>query len=133
MGHNIERFDCLRIREAFAQIGQPAPEPLATIDSLTWLRQRFGKRAGDMKVWTSYLFSFESCFPKETRAYLKCKFPLFFVAVGYSGKPLRPWSAEAPVCLFFSSEIHISFVVPRVFGHNALSLFKVCVNKKKFI
>lgn len=51
-GHNIVRFDCPRIREAFAGIGRPAPEPKGTIDTLTLLRQRFGRRAGDMKMAT---------------------------------------------------------------------------------
>lgn len=51
-GHNILRFDCPRIREAFAQIGRPAPEPKGTIDSLALLTQRFGRRAGDMKMAT---------------------------------------------------------------------------------
>ena len=49
-GHNILRFDCARIREAFAEIGKPAPEPKGTIDSLQLLTQKFGRRAGDMKV-----------------------------------------------------------------------------------
>lgn len=30
----------------------PAPEPKGTIDSLALLTQRFGRRAGDMKVMT---------------------------------------------------------------------------------
>ncbi|XP_059444195.1 protein NEN1-like [Corylus avellana] len=51
-GHNILRFDCARIREAFAYIGRPAPEPKGTIDSLALLTQRFGRRAGDMKMAT---------------------------------------------------------------------------------
>ena len=49
-GHNILRFDCARIREAFAEIGKPAPEPKGTIDSLQLLTQKFGRGAGDMKV-----------------------------------------------------------------------------------
>ena len=49
-GHNIKRFDCARIRKAFAEIGKPAPEPKDTIDSLILLTNNFGKRAGDMKV-----------------------------------------------------------------------------------
>lgn len=49
-GHNIKRFDCVRIRDAFAEIGLSPPEPKATIDSLSLLSQKFGKRAGDMKV-----------------------------------------------------------------------------------
>ncbi|VVB17612.1 unnamed protein product [Arabis nemorensis] len=51
-GHNILRFDCLRIREAFAEIGRDSPEPKGTIDSLALLTQRFGRRAGDMKMAT---------------------------------------------------------------------------------
>ncbi|CAN6585134.1 unnamed protein product [Malus baccata var. baccata] len=49
-GHNILRFDCPRIREAFARIGRSAPEPKGTIDSLALLTQRFGRRAGNMKM-----------------------------------------------------------------------------------
>ncbi|XP_022929772.1 protein NEN1-like [Cucurbita moschata] len=51
-GHNILRFDCARIREAFAQIGMPPPQPKGTIDSLALLTQKFGRRAGDMKMAT---------------------------------------------------------------------------------
>ncbi|KAG5522786.1 hypothetical protein RHGRI_034810 [Rhododendron griersonianum] len=51
-GHNILRFDCTRIREAFAEINRPPPEPKGTIDSLAVLTQRFGRRAGDMKMAT---------------------------------------------------------------------------------
>lgn len=50
-GHNILGFDCARIQEAFAHIGRPAPKPKGTIDSLTLLTQRFGRRAGNMKVF----------------------------------------------------------------------------------
>ncbi|CAA0826854.1 Protein NEN2 [Striga hermonthica] len=49
-GHNILRFDCARIREAFAEIKKPAPEPKGTIDSLAILTEKFGRRAGDMKM-----------------------------------------------------------------------------------
>ncbi|CAL1411848.1 unnamed protein product [Linum trigynum] len=49
-GHNILRFDCPRIREAFADIGRSPPEPKGTIDSLALLTQKFGRRAGDMKM-----------------------------------------------------------------------------------
>ncbi|KAJ6411588.1 hypothetical protein OIU84_008215 [Salix udensis] len=49
-GHNIVRFDCVLIREAFAEIGRTAPEPQGTIDTLALLTQRFGTRAGDMKM-----------------------------------------------------------------------------------
>jgi DNA polymerase III epsilon subunit-like protein len=51
-GHNILRFDCPRLREAFAEINRPPPEPKGTIDSLTLLTQKFGRRAGDMKMAT---------------------------------------------------------------------------------
>jgi len=51
-GHNILKFDCPRIREAFAEIGRDPPEPKGTIDSLALLTQRFGRRAGDMKMAT---------------------------------------------------------------------------------
>lgn len=49
-GHNIQRFDCVRIKEAFAEIGKPAPVPVGMIDSLGVLREKFGTRAGNMKV-----------------------------------------------------------------------------------
>ncbi|KAL1541641.1 protein NEN1-like isoform X1 [Salvia divinorum] len=49
-GHNILRFDCARVREAFAEINMPAPEPKGTIDSLLLLTRKFGRRAGDMKM-----------------------------------------------------------------------------------
>ncbi|KAJ3673821.1 hypothetical protein LUZ60_005813 [Juncus effusus] len=49
-GHNIIRFDCPRIKEAFNEIGRPAPEPKGLIDTLPLLTQRFGRRAGDMKM-----------------------------------------------------------------------------------
>ncbi|XP_020103468.1 protein NEN4 [Ananas comosus] len=52
VGHNIQRFDCPRIREAFADIGQPPPEPTGVIDSLPLLTQGFGRRAGDLKMAT---------------------------------------------------------------------------------
>lgn len=51
-GHNIVRFDCVRIREAFEKIGRPAPEPKGIIDSLALLTQKFGRRAGNMKVFS---------------------------------------------------------------------------------
>ncbi|CAA3008397.1 protein NEN4-like isoform X1 [Olea europaea var. sylvestris] len=49
-GHNIQRFDCVRIREAFAEIGRPAPVPVGIIDSLGVLTEKFGRRAGNMKM-----------------------------------------------------------------------------------
>jgi DNA polymerase III epsilon subunit-like protein len=51
-GHNIQRFDCPRIRDAFAEIGRPAPEPAGLIDSLNVLASEFGRRAGDLKMAT---------------------------------------------------------------------------------
>ncbi|XP_024017568.1 protein NEN4 [Morus notabilis] len=51
-GHNIQRFDCVRIKEAFADIGKAAPEPIGMIDSLGVLTNKFGKRAGNMKMAT---------------------------------------------------------------------------------
>ncbi|KAL9274228.1 NEN2-like protein [Drosera capensis] len=38
--------------EAFEAIGRPPPEPKGTIDSLALLTQRFGRRAGNMKMAT---------------------------------------------------------------------------------
>ncbi|TKW25415.1 hypothetical protein SEVIR_3G118100v4 [Setaria viridis] len=51
-GHNIQRFDCPRLREAFAGIGRRAPEPAGVIDSLNVLAAEFGRRAGDLKMAT---------------------------------------------------------------------------------
>ncbi|XP_077231850.1 polynucleotidyl transferase, ribonuclease H-like superfamily protein [Tasmannia lanceolata] len=51
-GHNIQRFDCARIREAFADIGRPAPQPIGMVDSLDVLRHKFGRRAGNLKMAT---------------------------------------------------------------------------------
>ncbi|XP_062205745.1 protein NEN1-like [Phragmites australis] len=49
-GHNIVRFDSARIREAFAEISRSPPQPKGMIDTLPLLTQRFGRRAGDMKM-----------------------------------------------------------------------------------
>ncbi|KAE8706941.1 Protein NEN3 [Hibiscus syriacus] len=49
-GHNIQRFDCVRIKEAFADIGRPPPVSVGIIDSLGVLTDKFGKRAGNMKM-----------------------------------------------------------------------------------
>jgi hypothetical protein len=54
-GHNIVRFDSARIREAFAEIGRLPPQPKGMIDTLPLLTQRFGRRAGDMKVYNYVL------------------------------------------------------------------------------
>ncbi|KAK1293995.1 hypothetical protein QJS10_CPA16g01347 [Acorus calamus] len=48
-GHNMQRFDCARIREAFTDIGRPCPEPVGIIDSLAVLMHGFGRRAGNLK------------------------------------------------------------------------------------
>lgn len=50
-GHNIRRFDCVRIKEAFKEIGKEAPVPVGMIDSLGVLTEKFGRRAGNMKVF----------------------------------------------------------------------------------
>ncbi|CAN1839724.1 Protein NEN2 [Linum perenne] len=52
-GHNILRFDCARIKEAFKGIGRSPPVPKGTIDSLALLTQKFGRRAGNMKKMAS--------------------------------------------------------------------------------
>ncbi|GAV89203.1 RNase_T domain-containing protein [Cephalotus follicularis] len=49
-GHNIQRFDCVRIKESFAEIGRPTPVPVGMIDSLGVLTGKFGRRAGNMKM-----------------------------------------------------------------------------------
>lgn len=49
-GHNIVHFDSMIIRDAFADIGRPPPQPKAMIDTLPLLTQCFGPRAGDMKL-----------------------------------------------------------------------------------
>ncbi|XLU95466.1 hypothetical protein S245_009818 [Arachis hypogaea] len=51
-GHNIQRFDCVRIKESFDQINRPAPIPIGIIDSLGVLTDKFGRRAGNMKMAT---------------------------------------------------------------------------------
>ncbi|KAK4601425.1 hypothetical protein RGQ29_010827 [Quercus rubra] len=51
--HNIQRFDCIRIKEAFGDISRPAPEPVGMIDSLGVLTEKFGRRSGNMKVYIS--------------------------------------------------------------------------------
>ncbi|KAH1135037.1 hypothetical protein GLYMA_05G180900v4 [Glycine max] len=51
-GHNIQRFDCVRIKEAFNDINRSAPVPVGIIDSLGVLTEKFGRRAGNMKMAT---------------------------------------------------------------------------------
>uniref|UniRef100_A0A0D6R1T3 Exonuclease domain-containing protein n=1 Tax=Araucaria cunninghamii TaxID=56994 RepID=A0A0D6R1T3_ARACU len=51
-GHNVVSFDCVRIREAFADIGRPAPTAKGIIDSLRLLQNKFGRRAGNLKMAT---------------------------------------------------------------------------------
>uniref|UniRef100_A0A2N9GLT8 Exonuclease domain-containing protein n=1 Tax=Fagus sylvatica TaxID=28930 RepID=A0A2N9GLT8_FAGSY len=51
-GHNIRSFDCVRIREAFKEIGKPAPEPKDTLDTFLLLRRSFGNRAANMEMDT---------------------------------------------------------------------------------
>ncbi|GER47602.1 polynucleotidyl transferase [Striga asiatica] len=51
-GHNIQRFDCVRIKEAFDRANRPSPRPAGIIDSLRVLTQKFGRRAGNMKMAT---------------------------------------------------------------------------------
>ncbi|XP_010258261.1 PREDICTED: protein NEN1-like [Nelumbo nucifera] len=51
-GHNIVKFDCIRIREAFAEIRRVPPEPKAIVDSLTSLNRTFRNRAGNLKLET---------------------------------------------------------------------------------
>ncbi|KAK4773003.1 hypothetical protein SAY87_028022 [Trapa incisa] len=51
-GHNIQRFDCVRIKEAFAAAGRDPPVPVGVMDSLGVLKGKFGHRAGNMKMET---------------------------------------------------------------------------------
>lgn len=65
-GHNIQRFDCVRIKEAFTAAGRNPPVPVGVIDSLGVLTEKFGHRAGNMKVCisspTSYYAPFTPVF-----------------------------------------------------------------------
>jgi hypothetical protein len=49
-GHNILKFDNLRIQEAFSEIGHPSPQPSGIVDTYPLLKKTFGKRAGNYKV-----------------------------------------------------------------------------------
>ncbi|CAF1819355.1 unnamed protein product [Brassica oleracea var. botrytis] len=51
------------IREGFAEIGRDPPEPKGTIDSLVFLTQKIGRRAGDMNLMV--LLHIEDCPDKE--------------------------------------------------------------------
>uniref|UniRef100_A0A7N0V0B2 Exonuclease domain-containing protein n=1 Tax=Kalanchoe fedtschenkoi TaxID=63787 RepID=A0A7N0V0B2_KALFE len=51
-GHNIQRFDSHRLNDAFRHAGRPAPVCAGMIDSLGVLTNKFGRRAGDMKMAT---------------------------------------------------------------------------------
>lgn len=73
MGHNIRRFDCPRMKEAYADIGRSAPEPIGIIDSLNVLSRGFGRRAGDLKVIFLYIYIY--FFLINTQSYL----PFFFL------------------------------------------------------
>lgn len=61
-GHNIQRFDCVKIKEMFADINRPAPSPAGIIDSLGVLTQKFGRRAGNMKVGFIISLNLVLCF-----------------------------------------------------------------------
>lgn len=56
-GHNIAKFDNLRLKNAFEKIGKAPPEPLEIIDTLALLQKSFGKRAGDYKVQYNFFKS----------------------------------------------------------------------------
>lgn len=49
------KFDSVIIRDAFAEIGRPPPEPKGMVDTLPLLTQWFGPRAGDMKVYNNLI------------------------------------------------------------------------------
>ncbi|KAL3627096.1 Sugar transporter [Castilleja foliolosa] len=66
-GHNIQRFDCFRIKEAFAKINRPAPTPVGMIDSLGVLTQKFGRRAENMKMTTLARYTLELLYIRTVR------------------------------------------------------------------
>eukprot|EP01105_Mastigella_eilhardi_P006576 TRINITY_DN1810_c0_g1_i1.p1 TRINITY_DN1810_c0_g1~~TRINITY_DN1810_c0_g1_i1.p1 ORF type:complete len:469 (-),score=147.55 TRINITY_DN1810_c0_g1_i1:1395-2633(-) len=51
-GHNIDKFDNVRIRESFARINRPAPECCGSIDTLPLLAKLVQNRAGNLKLAT---------------------------------------------------------------------------------
>ncbi|XP_054820782.1 protein NEN1-like [Prosopis cineraria] len=55
-GYNMLRFGSVLIREAFAEINRPPLKPKGTIDLLLLLTEKFGRRAGDMKVLFQYTY-----------------------------------------------------------------------------
>ncbi|KAJ0882116.1 putative ribonuclease H-like superfamily, exonuclease, RNase T/DNA polymerase III [Helianthus annuus] len=50
-GLNIVEFDCVRLKEAYAQINQKLPVPKGTMDTLKLLTGTFGRRTDNMKVY----------------------------------------------------------------------------------
>ncbi|KAJ0714543.1 putative ribonuclease H-like superfamily, exonuclease, RNase T/DNA polymerase III [Helianthus annuus] len=48
-GHNIVEFDCVRLKEAYAQINGKPPVPKGTMDTLKLLIETFGRRTDNMK------------------------------------------------------------------------------------
>ncbi|KAF3441025.1 hypothetical protein FNV43_RR19311 [Rhamnella rubrinervis] len=115
-GHNIQRFDCVRIKEAFSEIGRPAPTPLGMIDSLGVLTDKFGKRAGNMKMAT--LAAYFGIGQQKHRSLddvrmnlevLKhCATVLFLEASLPSVLNNRDWRASAPTMMTRSRSNNIS-------------------------
>ncbi|KAF5792681.1 putative DNA-directed DNA polymerase [Helianthus annuus] len=51
-GHNIVKFDCVVLKEAYAQINRKPPVPKGIIDTLKLLTETFGRRTDNMKMAT---------------------------------------------------------------------------------
>ncbi|KAM0004310.1 putative ribonuclease H-like superfamily, exonuclease, RNase T/DNA polymerase III [Helianthus debilis subsp. tardiflorus] len=51
-GHNIVKFDCVVLKEAYAQINRKPPVPKGIIDTLKLLTDTFGGRTDNMKMAT---------------------------------------------------------------------------------
>ncbi|MFS7972076.1 putative ribonuclease H-like superfamily, exonuclease, RNase T/DNA polymerase III [Helianthus anomalus] len=51
-GHNIVMFDCVVLKEAYAQINRKPPVPKGIIDTLKLLTETFGRRTDNMKMAT---------------------------------------------------------------------------------
>ncbi|OMO56006.1 Exonuclease [Corchorus capsularis] len=49
-GHNIQRFDCVRIKEAFAKICRPAPMPMASLATYFGLGQQKHRSLDDVRM-----------------------------------------------------------------------------------